>query len=368
MKITESTLSKQNSTLPLEGILTNKHERVIYYQDEATGLKAIVAIHNTTLGPALGGARMRDYAQEEDALIDVLRLSKGMTYKSALAGLDLGGGKAVLIGDISKLKNEAYLRKYGQFIDSLQGLYVTAPDVNTDMHDMVHIGKETKHVVGLPSLYKGSGDPSILTAYGTYMGIKAAAKTIYGQDSLAGKKVGIQGIGKVGASIISHLFKEGAHIYITDIVSDRLTEIAKEYAVEVVQNPDTFYDLDMDIYVPCALGAVINDQTIHRLKCQAIAGAANNQLADEEKHGRMLMDKGIIYAPDFLVNAGGVINVHTEFHGNYNQQLAYQQVENIYTTCLEVLKESVRSHTSSQEVAILLAERRIQAVRHARLN
>lgn len=367
MKITESALSSQSAIMPLESLIANKHERITYYYDELTGVKAIVAIHNTVLGPALGGARMWDYAQESDALTDVLRLSKGMTYKSALAGLDLGGGKAVIIGNPNSLKSESFLRRYGQFIESLQGSYITAPDVNTTMDDMVHIAKETEYVVGLPSLHNGSGDPSILTAYGTYMGIKAVVRKIYGNDSLAGKKIGIQGVGKVGAVLVDHLAKEKADIYITDIVQSRLTEISNEYKVKVIQDPEKFYDLDMDIYAPCALGATINDQTIHKLKCKGIAGAANNQLADEHKHGRMLLEREIIYAPDFLVNAGGVINVHTEFYGGYNSELAQQHVENIYATCLKILDQSSQENLPSQEVAIRLAEQRIRNMKNLRL-
>lgn len=367
MKITESTLPSQGTTKPLEALMLNNHERIIYHYDENTGLKVIVAVHNTVLGPALGGARMWNYANEEEALVDVLRLSRGMTYKSAVAGLDLGGGKAVLIGDPNQLKNEAYLRKYGQFIESLQGIYVTAPDVNTNIDDMVHIAKETEYVVGLPATHKGSGDPSVLTAYGTYMSIKAAAKQVYGNDSLAGKKIGIQGLGKVGALLVEYLSKEGSQIYVTDVISDRMATIGRAYQVQAIQDAEAFYDLDMDIYAPCALGATINDQSISRLKCKAIVGAANNQLADEHKHGRMLLEKGIVYAPDFLVNAGGVINAHTEYYGGYNEALAYQQVENIYATCLEILQISAQTNKPSQEVAMHLAEQRIQAIKNARL-
>lgn len=352
---------------PLEALMHNNHERVIYHYDENTGLKVIVAIHNTTLGPALGGARMWNYTNEEDALMDVLRLSRGMTYKSAVAGLDLGGGKAVLIGDTNQLKSEAYLRKYGQFIESLQGIYTTAPDVNTTMDDMVDIAKETRHVVGLPAAHQGSGDPSASTAYGTYMALKAIAQHLYGNDSLSGKKIGIQGLGKVGTQLVEYLAKEGSQLYVTDIIPDRMAAIAQAHQVEVIENNELFYELAMDIYAPCALGATINDQTIPRLKCNAIAGAANNQLADEHKHGRMLLEKGIVYAPDFLVNAGGVINVHTEYYGGYNKTLAYQQVERIYTTCLEILKISAQTKKPSQEVAMQSAEQRIQAIKNARL-
>lgn len=362
-----SALSSQDKILPFEKLLHHNHERLVYHHDAETGLKVIVAIHNTTLGPALGGARMWNYASEAEALNDVLRLSRGMTYKSSLAGLDLGGGKAVLMGDPQKLKNEAYLRKYGQFIESLQGLYITAPDVNTNISDMVHIAKETKYVVGLPATHDGSDDPSVLTAYGTYMSIKALAKHLTGNDSLAGKKIGIQGIGKVGRALVDFLAKEESEMYVTDIVLDRTSAIAKLPKVHIITDADAFYDLDMDIYVPCALGLTINDDTIARLKCHGIAGAANNQLADEQKHGAMLVKKGILYAPDFLVSAGGVINVHTEYYGGYNKALAYQQVEHIYATCLEILRIATATNRPSQEVAMQLAEERILAIKNARL-
>ena len=250
------------------------HERVVHYYDKSTRLKAIVAIHSTVLGPSLGGVRMWDYTSEEEALIDVLKLSKGMTYKSAIVGLDLGGGKAVIIGDAKK-KTEVLLRSYGRFIETLKGIYITAADVNTNMQDMEYISKETQYVVGLSPLQGGSGDPSLVTAYGTYLGIKAATKKVYGKDRLCGKKVGVEGVGKVGASLVEHLCKEGAEVYITDISREKIKEVAKQYPVKVVQ-PDEIYDLPIDIYAPCALGATINDNTIERLNCQIIGGAAIN--------------------------------------------------------------------------------------------
>ena len=352
---------------PLAGIITQHHEKVIYHYDASIGLKAIVAIHNTTLGPALGGVRIWNYNREEEALADVLRLSKGMTYKSAVAGLDIGGAKAVLLGDVNQIKTEGYLRKYGQFIESLQGIYITAPDVNTTMEDMVHIAKSTSYVVGLPTLHGGSGDPSELTAYGTYMALKAAAKHTYGNDSLKGKTIGIQGVGKVGALLIDYLAKEESNLYITDLLPDRLQAVAKKHAVHIVDPLDDFYNLPMDIYAPCALGATIDDDTLSRLRCTIIAGAANNQLADEAKHGPLLLKKGITYVPDFVANAGGVINAHSEFYGNYNQPIAYQQVEKIYDTTLSILQESARSQMPTQDVANRLAEQRIQMIHQARL-
>jgi leucine dehydrogenase len=367
MKITESAITPNHSTMPLASMLANKHEKVIYYYDEPTGLRVIVAIHNTVLGPALGGTRIWNYAREEDALLDALRLSQGMTYKSAVAGLDLGGGKAVIIGDASKIKTEAFLRRYGRFIEELDGNYITGPDVNITMDDLIQIAKETQYIIGLPTLQGGSGDSSLATAYGTYMGIKAAAKVAYGHDNLQGKKIGLEGVGKVGSKLIDYLTKEGAQITITDISAENLAAVTKQYDVQVVAATDSFYDLDMDIYAPCALGATINDQTLSRLKCQIIAGAANNQLADESKHGRMLIEKGIVYVPDFVINAGGVINVHTEFYGDYNEELAFAQIERIYEVCLDILARSAQENKSSQEVAVRLAEQRIEAMKQARL-
>src|SRR5690606_15325210 len=294
--------------------------------------KALIGIHNTVLGPALGGTRMWPYAPEEDAITDVLRLSRGMTFKNALAGLNLGGGKAVILGD-PKLKNEAYLRRFGRFVQSLGGRYVTAEDVNMNTSDMEFIGLETRHVTGLPEIKGGGGDPSPVTAYGVYMGMKAAAKKAFGSNSLEGKRIGVQGVGQVGKYLIEYLVKEGANVLITDIFEDKLQAVAKATGAQVV-DPNVIYDLEMDIYSPCALGATINDQTIDRLKCAVIAGAANNQLKDEAKHGLILMERGIVYAPDFLINAGGVINVDAEYYGGYNRETVYKKTEKIYDTCL----------------------------------
>jgi len=355
----------ENHITPLAALKMHGHEKILYYHDAPTGLKVIVAIHNTTLGPSLGGTRMYNYHSEEAALSDVLKLSKGMSYKSALAGLDLGGGKAVLVGDPKTLKNEAYFRRYGEFIESLHGAYITGPDVNTNMDDMVHISKQTKHVVGLPVLYGGSGDPSILTAYGTYMGMKAAVKKLYGKDSLLGKKIAVEGVGKVGSILIGYLVKEGAIIYIKDIQKDKIAAVAQSYPVEVIADEKTFYGLDVDIYAPCALGATINNLTIEQFNCKAIVGAANNQLADEPSNAKTLLEKNILYAPDFLVNAGGVINVHTEYYGTYNAELAHQKVEDIYHTCLNIWTASGEEKISAHEVAVRLAEERIASVKKA---
>ncbi len=354
----------QPQRLVLESMEKHDHEEVLFCFDRPTGLRAIIAIHDTTLGPALGGTRMWPYASEAEALHDVLRLSRGMTYKSALAGLDLGGGKAVIIGDARTQKTEAMFRRFGQFVDSLNGRYVTAEDVGMSTTEMVNIRKETTNVAGLPEEMGGSGDPSPVTAYGVYVGMKAAAKTAYGSDDLRGRKVSVQGAGNVGRYLVEHLVKEGAMVYLTDIHPEKLQAIKAEFpAIELV-DPEAVYDLDVDIYSPCALGATVNDDTLKRLKCSIIAGAANNQLAKEEVHGRAVMEKGILYAPDFLINAGGIINCAWERKG-YNRQAALGQTEAIYDTTLRILKTSKDEGIPTYLAANQAAEERIRSIRAA---
>ncbi|HEY0740690.1 MAG TPA: Glu/Leu/Phe/Val dehydrogenase [Chryseosolibacter sp.] len=342
------------------------HEQVVFCNDEATGLKAIIAIHNTVLGPALGGTRMWNYASEQEALTDVLRLSRGMTFKAAISGLNLGGGKAVIIGDAKTMKTEAFLRRFGKFVNSLNGKYITAEDVNMKTIDMEYINMETKHVTGLPESMGGGGDPSPVTAYGVYMGMKAAAKKVYGSDSLTGKRIAVQGVGQVGMHLVEYLVKEKAEVFITDLFEDKVKAIANQFGVKAV-GQDEIYDVDSDIYAPCALGATVNDETISRLKCSIIAGAANNQLKDEVRHGYMLMDRSITYAPDFLINAGGLINVYNEFLGNYNRNRVFEHAEKIYTTCLNILNLSEKEKISSQEAAIKLCEKRIADIGRVRM-
>ena len=337
----------------------NEHEQVIYGYDKNTRLKAIIAIHNTALGPALGGTRFWDYASDSAALTDVLRLSQGMTYKAALAGLKLGGGKAVLIGNAQQSKTSNLLRKYGQLVDSLHGKYITAPDVNTTMHDMVDIAQETTHVYALPSAQGGSDDPSPFTAYSTYLGIKAAAKKVYGNDSLQGRKIGVEGIGKVGKYLVDHSYKEEAQVYVTDIAQDPLKAIAQQYSVQVA-TPEEFYNLPMDVYAPCALGATLNDTNIAQLRCKIIAGAANNQLADEKRHSQLLVEKGILYAPDFMINSGGLINIYTELSGTYSQKQAYQNIEPVYKISLEVFDQAAKAQISPAIIAQQIAEQKIK--------
>jgi len=342
------------------------HEEVLFAFDRTTGLRAIIAVHDTTLGPALGGTRMWPYTNENEALRDVLRLSRGMTYKSALAGLDLGGGKAVIIGDARTQKSEALFRRFGRFVDSLNGRYITAEDVGMSTTEMVNIRKETRHVAGLPEEMGGSGDPSPVTAYGVYCGMKAAAKTAYGSEKMAGRRVAVQGAGNVGRHLVGHLVKDGATVFLTDIHDDKLAAIKAEHPSITLVAPDAVYDLDVDIYSPCALGATVNDDTLARLKCSVIAGAANNQLADERKHGQAVMDKGILYAPDFLINAGGIINCAWERKG-YNRAAALRQTEDIYSTAQRIFQHSSSANIPTYLAANQAAEERVRSMRQAGL-
>ncbi len=343
------------------------HEQVVYCYDEPTGLKAIIAIHNTVLGPALGGTRMWNYKSDQEALIDVLRLSRGMTYKAAISGLNLGGGKAVIIGDAKRLKNEAFLRRFGRFVDSLGGRYITAEDMNMSTADMVHLSYETDHVMGLPEGMNGSGDPSPVTAYGVYMGMKASAKKAYGSDDLNGKKIALQGVGQVGHYLVNHLIAEGATITIADINEDNIKRVTAKHKVEVVA-PDAIYNVAADIYAPCAMGATLNDDTLARIKATIICGAANNQLAQEVRHGEMLQAQGMLYAPDFLVNAGGIINIFPEIMGNYNKEQALQQAQGIYAKSLEIFAKAENEGKTTHKAAVEIAEKRIEDMGKVKLS
>lgn len=337
------------------------HEQVVFCHDKHTGLKAIIAIHNTVLGPAMGGTRMWAYNSESEALEDVLRLSRGMTFKNAMAGLHLGGGKAVIIGDARTIKTEALLRMYGKFINSLNGKYITAEDMGITDRDMEYIALHTRYVSGLPEYRGGSGSPSAMTALGTYVGMKAAAKKAFGTDSLEGKTIAVQGVGSVGEFLLEYLAKENAKIFITDVFEDRIKKVAARFNLTVV-GPDEIYDVPADIYSPCAMGATINDDTLARLKAQVIAGCANNQLADEEVHGTACMDQGIVYVPDFVINSGGVINIATEIAGSYNRAWATAKTEEIYDRVLQVLNEAERQQRNAQAVATQMALQRIEAI------
>jgi leucine dehydrogenase len=338
------------------------HEQLLFCQDNATGLKAIIAVHNTILGPSLGGTRMWSYANEMEALNDVLRLSRGMTYKASISGLNLGGGKAVIIGDSRKDKSEALFRRFGKFVESLNGKYITAEDVGISPKDMSYVNMETDYVAGLPG---NGGDPSPVTAYGVYMGMKACAKKQFGSDSLEGKKVAVQGVGHVGEYLVEFLSKENAKIYITDIHQETLNRVAQTYGAEIV-GIDDIYDVDMDIYSPCALGATVNDNTLDRMNCSIIAGAANNQLQKEEIHGVKVMERGIIYAPDYMLNAGGLINCYQELLG-YDKDAAMSKTELIYNTTLDIINKSTEGNIPTYLVANKMAEERIEAIGNVKL-
>lgn len=335
----------------------NDHEQILFCQDKATGLKALIAIHNTVLGPGLGGTRMWSYAKEEDAVRDVLRLSRGMTYKAAISGLNLGGAKAVIIGDSKKHKTEALMRKFGRFVENLGGKYVTAEDVGTTTRDMEYVAMETDHVVGLPEIRGGGGDPSPVTAYGVYMGMKASAKKAYGSDSLNGKSIAIQGVGKVGLHLVEYLYAEGAKIYVTDIYDTGVKVAVEQFGAISVPSED-IYALDVDIFAPCALGAILNTENINQLKCNIVAGAANNQLENDAEHGDLCKSKDIYYAPDFLINAGGLINVFSEYNG-YVREIAMAQTEDIYNTTLNIFDHANLNNVNTQIAAIQLAEKRV---------
>ncbi len=356
-----STVSTHNTDLNLFAqINTTNHEQVVFCNDNATGLKAIIAIHNTVLGPGLGGTRMWNYKDEAAALKDVLRLSRGMTYKAAISGLNLGGAKAVIIGDASKDKTEALMRKFGRFVENLNGKYITAEDVGTTTKDMEYVNMETDSVVGLPESMGGGGDPSPVTAYGVYMGMKASAKKAYGNDSLAGKKIAIQGIGKVGMHLVELVHKEGAEIFVSDINDISLKHAADNFGAEVVAGND-IYSLGVDIFAPCALGGILDTQNINTLNCSIISGAANNQLANEDEHGIMIKEKGLLYAPDFLINAGGLINVYSEYNG-YNRENAMRDTENIYDTTLSIYQLAEEKGMHTQKAATILAQKRVDDI------
>ena len=355
---------RESSAAVTDRMAAFDHEQVVFCQDQATGLKSILAIHNTTLGPAVGGTRMWAYATEDEALTDVLRLSRGMTYKNALAGLNIGGGKAVVIGNARTDKNEALLRRFGRFVDSLGGKYITAEDVGMSTRDMELIRLETKHVVGLPDFMGGGGDPSPVTAYGVYMGMKASVRELTGNESLAGKRVLVQGVGHVGQYLVEHLVKEGAEVLVADIYEDRIREVASRFQVTYVK-PDDVYTTAMDIYAPCALGATVNDDTLSLLTCSIICGAANNQLAREAEHGEAVRKKGILYAPDYLVNAGGIINCYWEIIG-YNRQAAMSQAENIYQTTRAIFQKSAEENIPTYLAANRMAEARIASIAQLR--
>ncbi|MDX2182597.1 MAG: Glu/Leu/Phe/Val dehydrogenase [Gemmatimonadaceae bacterium] len=333
------------------------HEQVVISHDKATGYRGIIAIHDTTLGPALGGTRFWNYATDEEALTDALRLARGMTYKNAVAGLNLGGGKSVIIGDNKTTRREYLFRAHGRFVDSLGGRYITAEDVGTSPLDMDFVHMETQWVAGLQ---QRSGDPSPVTARGVFRAIQATAKVHWGSDDLGGKHVTVQGLGHVGYYLCKHLHEVGARLTVTDIDAGRIERVVKEFGASVVK-PDEIYGVAADIFAPCALGAVINDTTMPQFKVQVIAGAANNQLL-EPRHGEAIEARGIRYAPDYVVNAGGVINVYSELAG-WTGERALRKADEIYDTVLGVFDIASEQKIPTYVAADRLAERRIESVR-----
>lgn len=342
------------------------YEKVVRCRDAKTGLHALIAVHDTTLGPALGGMRMLPYAREDDALFDVLRLAKGMTYKSAAADTGLGGGKSVIIGDPATLKNEAFFRAMGRFIDSLDGKYITAEDMNIGIPDLEIVRTETKWVTGLSRESGSSGNPSPYTAKGCLVGLRAVMEEAFGKPEFKGKTFLVQGVGAVGGRLAVLLKNEGAKVVICDINEDKVAQLKKEHGFESV--PDKGHvDVACDVYVPCARGAGLNDDTIPRLKCKAIGGAANNQLLDPAKHGRALVQRGIVYAPDFVINAGGIINVSVELlPGGYDEAASYRKIDRIYDNMKKVFEIAKKERIPTGEAAVRLAEERVAAGKQAK--
>ncbi|UYM03537.1 Glu/Leu/Phe/Val dehydrogenase dimerization domain-containing protein [Solicola gregarius] len=338
-----------------------RHEQVVFCHDEHSGLKAIIAVYSTALGPSLGGTRFYPYASEDDAIEDVLNLSQGMAYKAALAGLDLGGGKAVIIGDPKTDKTEPLLRAYGRFVQSLAGRYYTACDVGTSSADMDVIARECSYVTGRTVEHGGAGDSSVLTAFGVYQGMRASAKHRWGSPSLEGRTVGVAGVGKVGHHLVSHLTAEGAKVVVTDVSADAITRVVGEHPeTTTVDDTDALVRMDLDVYAPCALGGALDDATLDVLKAQIVCGAANNQLAHPGIE-KVLDERGITYAPDYCVNSGGLIQVADELEG-FSFERAKSRSAKIYDTTLDVLRRADADKVPPSIAADTLAEQRMRDV------
>ncbi len=338
---------------PFVEMTAHGHEQVVLCRNPEVGLKAIIAIHDTTLGPSLGGCRFYDYASDADAMRDVLRLSRGMTYKAAVAGLDLGGGKSVIIGDRS-LKSEGLFRAFGRHIESLGGRYITAEDMNTNVEDMNDIARETRHVMGRGAHLGGSGDPSPVTAWGVFHGIRACLDVAYGSSDVSGRKVAIQGVGNVGYHLARHLHEHGARIIVSDINNRHVRRAVEEFGAQVVEGEDIF-EVECDVFAPCAIGGIVNRHTIPMLRCPIVAGGANNILEDEEVDAERLGTRDILYGPDYVVNAGGLMSVYSELVG-WPREKALDDAENIFNTVKRVLHrariEGVSTVTASNRLAV----------------
>lgn len=345
-------------------------EQIIFNYDKTTGLKCIIAIHDTTLGPALGGCRMWPYETEDEALTDAMRLAVGMTYKCAASDNNFGGGKSVIIGDPNKDKSEALFRAFGRFVQMLGGRYYTGTDMGTTGMDFVYASRESDCMTGLPEEFGGSGNTALPTAYGVYKGMKAAARIVFGSASLKGRKIAIQGVGKVGQGVVDHLKEEGAQVIISDISEENINKVKEKYPDVEVVDPDKVYDVECDIFSPCARGGIINDDTIPRFKCKIIAGSANNQLL-EPKHGEMVHEKGILYAPDYVINAGGLIQVADELEfksAGKRRERVLMKTEAIYDILLRIFTRSKEQNIPTSEVADRLAEERIETIGKLKAN
>ena len=337
------------------------HEQVVFCADEASGLRAIIAIHSTALGPALGGTRFYPYADEAAALTDVLHLARGMSYKAALAGLDLGGGKAVIIGDPQTDKSEALLRAYGRFVQSLNGRYITACDVGTYSEDMDVVARQCDFVTGRTTAHGGAGDSSVLTAYGVFQGMRAAAEVTWGSPSLSGRTVGVAGVGKVGHHLVGHLLEDGAQVVVTDVSTEAVRRVlAAHPEVTAVPSTEDLVAEPLDVYAPCALGNALTDEVVAVLRARVVCGAANNQLAHEGVE-KLLADAGVLYAPDYCVNAGGLIQVADELVG-FDFDRAKQRAAGIYDTTREVFRISAHEGVPPSVAADRIAERRMAAI------
>jgi leucine dehydrogenase len=344
-----------------ETLYSMGHEQVVLCSDPTTGLRAIIGIHNTSLGPSLGGTRFWQYDTDEEAITDVLRLSRGMTYKAAVSGVNLGGGKAVIIGDPRKDKSEGLFRAFGRMVESLRGRYITAEDVGTSVRDMEWIRMETKYVTGVGGP-GGSGDPSPVTALGVFSGMRAAAHATWGSDSLAGKRVVVQGAGNVATYLVESLVKDGATVFVADIYEEKAKALATRTGATLIAPSDVF-TTPCDVFSPNALGAVINDETIPQLTCAIVCGGANNQLKDEATHAPMLRDRKIMYAPDYVVNSGGLMNVASEVEG-YDRAKVMRQAEGVYDITMNIIKTAEERSMLTIEASNAIAEERLRKVRH----
>lgn len=346
----------QNSSI-FNLMSSSEHQNLFFCNDPSVGLKAIVAIHDTTLGPAIGGVRMLPYDSEQEAIEDALRLSKAITYKASLAGLNLGGGCAVIIGNNRNDKTEVLMRRLGKFIEGMNGNFIASIDVGTTQRDLEFIRAETEYVAGLPESMNGGGDTTVFAARGVFYGIKAAIKELYGDDSLAGRKVAVQGVGSVGEQLVSMLRNENARVYVSDMTEERKMKVALKYKAEPIQY-STSYELDVDVYAPCALGGTVNPDTVPKMRCKIIAGSANNQIKDEDTTIKLLQEHNILYTPDFLINSGALISCYSELEG-YGNERTESLIRNIYSATRHVLQKSREENITTYDAAKQLAEKRI---------